>query len=82
MLAIDVRDSDIMETTQHRQGGVARMLAALQDAGLRVIRIEPRPNETGMYRLTLIDSPEIALRILKAIGRRVAERVESPLALR
>jgi hypothetical protein len=72
MLAIDVRDSDIMETTQHRQGGVARMLAALQDAGLRVIRIEPRANETGLYRLTLIDSPEIALRILKAIGRRVA----------
>jgi hypothetical protein len=72
MLAIDVRDSDIMETTQPRQGGVARMLAALQDAGLRVIRIEPRLNETGMYRVTLIDSPELALRILKAIGRRVS----------
>ena len=44
MLAIDVRDSDIMGTTAHRQGGIARMLAALQDAGLRVIRIEPRTN--------------------------------------
>jgi hypothetical protein len=71
MLAIDVRDSDIMETTPQRQGGVARMLAALQDAGLRVIRIEPRTNEIGMYRVTLTDSPELALRILKAIGRRV-----------
>jgi hypothetical protein len=72
MLAIDVRDSDIMETTAHRQGGVARMLAALQDAGLRVIRIEPRDNETGMYRLTLKDSPDFAVRILKAIRRRVS----------
>jgi hypothetical protein len=71
MLAIDVRASDIMETTPHRQGGVARMLAALQDAGLRVIRIEPRTNETGMYRLTVTDSPELALRILAAIRRRV-----------
>ncbi|MGA8417315.1 MAG: hypothetical protein WB808_11935 [Candidatus Dormiibacterota bacterium] len=71
MLAIDVRDSDIMETTPHRQGGVPRMLAALQDAGLRVIRIEPRTNETGMYRLTVTDSPELALRILAAIRRRV-----------
>lgn len=70
MLAIDVRDSDIVETTAQRQGGVARMLAALQEAGLRVIRIEPRSNEVGMYRVTLTDSPEIALRILKAIGRR------------
>jgi hypothetical protein len=72
MLAIDVRDSDIIGTTAHRQGGVARMLAALQDAGLRVIRIEPRTNETGMYRVTLTDSPDLAVRILKAIGHRVA----------
>jgi hypothetical protein len=71
MLAIDVRDSDIMGTTAHRQGGIARMLAALQDAGLRVIRIEPRTNEIGMYRVTLTDSPELAVRILKAISRRV-----------
>ena len=41
-------------------------------AGVQVRTLLPRPNETGMYRLTLIDSPEIALRILKAIGRRVA----------
>lgn len=71
MLAIDVRDSDIMETTPQRHGGVARMLAALQDAGLRVIRIEPRTNEVGMYRVTLTDSPELALRVLRAIARRV-----------
>lgn len=78
MLAIDVRDSDIMEP-QHRQGGVARMLAALQDAGLRVIRIEPRINETGLYRVTLIDSPELAVRILKAIGGRVSPSVSIAL---
>jgi hypothetical protein len=71
MLAIDVRDSDIIGPTQHRQGGVARIWAALQDAGLRVIRIEPRTNETGMYRVTLTDSPELAVWILRAIGRRV-----------
>jgi hypothetical protein len=79
MLAIDVRDSDIMETTAHRQGGVARMLAALQDAGLRVIRIEPRTNEIGMYRVTLTDSPELALWILRAIGRRVAPSMSSAI---
>ncbi len=76
MLAIDVRDSDIMETT-HRPGGVARMLAALQEAGLRVIRIEPRINETGLYRVTFIDSPELAVRILNAIGRRVSPSVST-----
>jgi hypothetical protein len=77
MLAIDVRDSDIMETTQHRPGGVTRMLAALQEAGLRVIRIEPRINETGLYRVTFIDSPELAVRILNAIGRRVSPSVST-----
>lgn len=76
MLAIDVRDSDIMETT-HRPGGVTRMLAALQEAGLRVIRIEPRINETGLYRVTFIDSPELAVRILNAIGRRVSPSVST-----
>jgi hypothetical protein len=55
------------------------MLAALQDAGLRVIRIEPRLNESGMYRVTLIDSPELAVRILKAIGRRVSPSVSTAL---
>jgi hypothetical protein len=78
MLAIDVRDSDIMETTQQRQGGIARMLAALQDAGLRVIRIEPRVNEVGMYRVTFKDSPELAVRMLEAIRRRVSPSVSTP----
>jgi transcription initiation factor IIE alpha subunit len=71
MLAIDVRDSDIVKTTRQRQGGVARILAALQDAGLRVIRIEPR-SEVGMYRVTVKDSPELALRVLRTIARGVA----------
>jgi len=79
MLAIDVRDSDIMETAPHRPGGVTRMLVALQDAGLRVIRIEPRTNESGMYRVTLTDSPEFAVRILAAIRRRVSPSM-SPAA--
>jgi hypothetical protein len=79
MLAIDVRDSDIMETAPQRPGGVTRMLAALQDAGLRVIRIEPRMNESGMYRVTVKDSPEFAVRILEAIRRRVSPSM-SPAA--
>ena len=77
MLAIDVRDSDIMETAQQRQGGIVRMLAALQDAGLRVIRIEPRVNEIGLYRVTFKDSPELAVRILEAIRRRVSPSVST-----
>jgi len=55
------------------------LLAALQDAGLRVIRIEPRINETGLYRVTLIDSPELAVRILKAIGGRASPSVSTAL---
>ena len=77
MLAIDVRDSDIMETAQQRHAGIARMLAALQDAGLRVIRIEPRVNEIGMYRVTFKDSPELAVRMLEAIRRRVSPSVST-----
>jgi hypothetical protein len=72
MLAIDVRDSDIMETAPQRPGGEHARDAALQDAGLRVIRIEPRMNESGMYRVTVKDSPEFAVRILEAIRRRVS----------
>ncbi len=78
MLAIDVMDRDIMVATPHRHGGVARMLAALQAAGLRVIRIEPRHDERGMYRLTLNDSPELAVRILEKLGCRVSPITLSP----
>ena len=53
MLAVDVRDSDLVLAMPHRHGGVARMLVALEDAGLGVSRIEPRIGEAGMYRLTV-----------------------------
>jgi hypothetical protein len=70
MLAVDVRDSDLVLAMPHRHRGVARMLVALEDAGLGVSRIEPRIGE-GMYRLTVKGSPEIAVRILEGIGCRV-----------
>jgi hypothetical protein len=68
MLAIDVRDSDLLLAMPHRHGGVAHMLVALEDAGLGVSRIEPRIGETGMYRLTVKGSAEIAVGILEGIG--------------
>ena len=71
MLAIDIRDCNILVTTPHRHGGVARMLVALEDAGLGVSQIEPRIGETGVYRLRAKGSAEIAVRILEGIGCRV-----------
>jgi DNA-binding PadR family transcriptional regulator len=68
MLAIDVSHSDLLLAMPHRHGGVAHMLVALEDAGLGVSRIEPGIGETGMYRLTVKGSAEIAARILEAIG--------------
>jgi DNA-binding PadR family transcriptional regulator len=80
MLSIDVRDCDIVVAMPHRHGGVARMLVALEDAGLGVSRIEPRAGQTGMYRLTANGSPELAVRILEGIGCRVGSLMgrESP----
>jgi DNA-binding PadR family transcriptional regulator len=56
------------------------MLMALEDAGLRVSRIEPRVGQIGMYRLTAKGSPELVARILEGIGFRVASPLgwESP----
>ena len=71
MLAVDVRDSDLILAMPHRHGGVARMLVALEEAGLGVSRIEPRTGEAGMYRLSVKGSTEIAVRILEGIGCRV-----------
>jgi DNA-binding PadR family transcriptional regulator len=71
MLAVDVRDSDVILAMPHRHGGVARMLVALEEAGLGVSRIEPRTGEAGMYRLSVKGSAEIAVRILEGIGCRV-----------
>jgi DNA-binding PadR family transcriptional regulator len=75
MLAIDIRDCDILVTTPHRHGGIARMLVALEDAGLGVSQIEPRIGEAGMYRLRAKGSAEIAVRILEGIGCRVTSRL-------
>jgi DNA-binding PadR family transcriptional regulator len=72
MLAIDVGDCDIVVAMPHRHGGVARMLVALEEAGLGVSRIEPRVGQTGMYRLTAKGSPELAARVLEGLGCRVA----------
>jgi len=72
MLAIDVRDSDLMLTMPHRHGGVALMLVALEEAGLGVSGIQPRTGQPGMYRVTVQGSAERAVRILEGIGCRVA----------
>lgn len=77
MLAIDVRDCDIMVSVPDSHGGVAPMLVALEEAGLGVTHIEPWAGEPGIYRLTFTDSPEHALRILESIGCRGA--ATSPL---
>jgi hypothetical protein len=79
MLAIDVRDCHLTVSTPHRHGGVASMLVALGDARIEVSRIEPRGGDSGMYRLTVSDSPELAVRILEGIGCRVT-RVPSDLS--
>jgi DNA-binding PadR family transcriptional regulator len=71
MFAIDVRDSDLVLVMPAGQGGVARMLMALEDAGLGVSRIQPRAGEAGMYRLTVQGNAEIAVRVLEGIGCRV-----------
>ena len=68
MLAIDVRDSDLMLVIPQRHGGVAGALIALEDAGLGVSRIEPRLGEAGMYRLIVQGSADIAVKILEGIG--------------
>ncbi len=72
MLAIDIRDSDLVLAMPHRHGGVACMLVALEEAGLGVSQIQPRTGETGMYRLTVHGSAERAVRTLERIGCRVA----------
>jgi hypothetical protein len=47
------------------------MLVALGNARIEVSRIEPRGDESRMYRLTVSDSPELAVRILEGIGYQV-----------
>jgi hypothetical protein len=72
MLAIDVRDTDLVLAMPHRHGGVARILVALEDAGLGVSRIEPQIGGAGVYRLTVHGNAERAVRILEGLGCRVS----------
>jgi hypothetical protein len=67
VLAIDTRGCHIMMTVPHRHG-VASMLAALIDAGIQVIQIEPRGGERGTYHLIVSDRPRLAVNILEGIG--------------
>jgi hypothetical protein len=71
MLTIDVRDTGLVLAMPHWNGGVARILVAIEDAGLGVSRIEPRIGEAGMYRVTVQGNPEIAVTILEGMGCRV-----------
>jgi DNA-binding PadR family transcriptional regulator len=77
MLAIDIRDCDILVTAPHPHGGIAPMLVALEDAGLGVSRIEPRGDEAGMYRLRAKGSSETVVRVLEGIGCRVTPQLRS-----
>ncbi len=80
MLGVDIRDSDIVLAMPNRHAGVAGVLVALEDAGLGVSRIEPRTGETGMYRLTVKGSAEVAVKVLEGIGCRVTPSSPYPLA--
>jgi hypothetical protein len=71
MLTIDVRDTDLVLAMPHWNGGVARILVALEDAGLGVSTIEPRIGEAGMYRVTVQGNAEIAVTILEGMRCRV-----------
>jgi hypothetical protein len=68
MLAIEARDCPILVAPPRRPDGVASMLVALGAAGIAVSRVEARIDDSGIYLLTVSDSPELAVRILAGIG--------------
>lgn len=70
MLAIEARDCPIFVAPPRRPDGVASMLVALGAAGIAVSKVEPRIDDSGIYVLTVSDSPELAVRILARIGCR------------
>jgi hypothetical protein len=70
MLAIEARDCPILVAPPRRPDGVASMLVALGAAGIGVSKVEPRIDDSGIYLLTVSDSPELAVRILAGIGCR------------
>ena len=63
MLTIDTRECRIMVTMPHPHGGVASMFAALREAGIEVIRIEPRGGRAGIYQLIVSDRQRLAMSI-------------------
>lgn len=70
MLAIDIRDSDVLATAVHRPSGADRVRAALEEAGLRVREVAPSHGDRRVYRLTLSGDPERAVTILRMFGDR------------
>ena len=68
MLAIEAGNCPILVAPPRRPDGVATMLVALGAAGIGVCRMEPRAGDSGVYLLTVSDSPELAVRILTGIG--------------
>lgn len=71
MWPADTRDCHVVVAPPHRTDGVAMMLVALGDAGIGICHVEPRIDDSGVFRLTINDSPDLAVRILEGIGCRV-----------
>jgi hypothetical protein len=68
MLAIDIRESDVLVTAVHRPSGADRVRAALEEAGLQVHEVVPSHGDERVYRLTLSGDPEQVVSILQRIG--------------
>ena len=68
MWAGDMPDLQITVTPPLRSDGVARMLVALGDVGIRVSQVVPTDNDDGTYRITLNASLSAAARVLTGIG--------------
>ena len=71
------REHQIVAAPSHLSDGVANMLVALGDAGIGVSRVELQRDDEGLFRLTVEESPELALRILEGIGCQVPSPVEA-----
>jgi hypothetical protein len=68
MWAGDIRDLQITVTPPLRRDGVARMLVALGDVGIRVTQVLPTDDDDGTYRMTLNASWAAAAKVLTEIG--------------
>jgi hypothetical protein len=70
VLAIDIRDSDVLATAAHDPTGASLVQLALEGAGLRVQQIEASDSDRRVYRLMLDGDAERAVTILQSIGGR------------